>query len=43
MNGVNQNTGTDVAQAKLVYVIRSQVNLHTLRNLHVIRQRMGDF
>ena len=28
--------GTKVAQAKLAYVIRSQVNLHTLRNLHVI-------
>ena len=28
--------GTQVAQAKLAYVIRSQVNLHTLRNLHVI-------
>ena len=27
---------TQVAQAKLAYVIRSQVNLHTLRNLHVI-------
>ena len=30
--------GAQVAQAKFAYVIRSQVNLYTLRNIHVISQ-----
>ena len=36
MGWPNKPVKPQEAQAKLAYVIRSQVNLHTLRNLHVI-------